>query len=307
MNDIEALKAILYFSIFKYPITKGEVFDFAQTTKPHDLEKQLDFFVQERVIYKLDNYYSSKNDLSLVERRLKGNEMAKKIMSKADRVARLIAKFPYIESVCLSGALAKGYYDEDGDFDFFIITKPNRLWIARTLLILYKKIFLLNSKKFFCVNYFITSNHLQIQEQNRFTATELVTLVPLYGKDVFINFVRENQWAYEFFPNKKNQDVLQIKDTKKYWLSKISQTVFNTRFGDFLESIFRKMTLKKWKTKFKDLRKKDFDIAMKSTKNVSKHHPQNFQKKVIDQLNKKYAEHEEVIKKFDLEILEHHA
>ncbi|MBT7850281.1 MAG: hypothetical protein HN714_02020 [Formosa sp.] len=109
MNDIEALKAILYFSIFKYPISKGEVFDFAQTSKHHDLEKQLDFFIKEGVIYKLNDYYSPKNDLSLVERRLKGNEKAKKIMSKADKVARLIAKFPYVESVSLSGALAKGY------------------------------------------------------------------------------------------------------------------------------------------------------------------------------------------------------
>ena len=173
MNDIEPLKAILYFSIFKYPINKEEVFDFAQTTTHHDLEKQLDFLTQEGVIHKLDHYYSSKNDLSLVERRLKGNEMAKKIMPKANRVARLIAKLPYIDSVSLSGALSKGYFDDDGDIDFFIITKPNRLWIARTLMILYKKIVLLNSKKYFCVNYFITSNHLQIQEQNRFTATEL--------------------------------------------------------------------------------------------------------------------------------------
>ncbi len=304
MNDIEALKAILYFSIFKYPINKREVFKFANINNQLDLEKQLDFLTQEGVIHKLDDYYSSKNDLSLVERRLKGNEMARKIMPKANRVARLIAKFPYIDSVSLSGALSKGYFDDDGDIDFFIITKPNRLWIARTLLILYKKIVLLNSKKYFCVNYFITSNHLQIQEQNRFTATELVTLIPLYGKDVFVNFVRENQWAYDFFPNKKNQDILQLKDTEKYWLSKILQTVFNTRFGNFLEHIFRTMTLRKWTTKFDNLEKEDFDIAMKSTKNVSKHHPQNFQKKVIDRLDKDYKE---VIKKFDLEILKRHA
>ena len=70
--------------------------------------------------------------------------MAKEIMPKALKTSNFIAKFPYIECVSLSGALSKGYYDDDdGDFDFFIITKPNRLWIARTLLILYKKIFLL--------------------------------------------------------------------------------------------------------------------------------------------------------------------
>ena len=32
----------------------------------------------------------------------------------------------------------------------------------------------------------------------------------------------------------------------------------------------------------------DFELAFKSSKKVSKHHPSNFQKSVIDTLNKKY-------------------
>jgi len=304
MQALEVLKTILYFSIFKHPITKKEVIDFCTTDNRHDLDQQLEYLTQEGVIYKLDDYYASNNDLSLVKRRLNGKEMAKNIMPKAKRAARLIAKFPYIESVSLSGALSKGYFDENGDIDFFIITKPNRLWIARTLLILYKKIVLLNSRKYFCVNYFITSDHLHIPEQNRFTATELVTLIPLYGKDVFIDFVKENQWAYDFFPNKTIVGCSQIKDTKKYLFSRIIQTVCNTTIGNFLEDTFRKMTLKKWTTKFKDLKKEDFDIAMKSTKNTSKHHPQNFQKTVINRLDKNF---EEIINKLQLETLEQHA
>lgn len=34
----------------------------------------------------------------------------------------------------------------------------------------------------------------------------------------------------------------------------------------------------------------DFSVALKSTKHISKHHPLNFQKKVISSLNEKYAE-----------------
>ena len=34
----------------------------------------------------------------------------------------------------------------------------------------------------------------------------------------------------------------------------------------------------------------DFNIALKSTKNISKHHPSNFQKKVILSLNSKIEE-----------------
>ena len=33
---------------------------------------------------------------------------------------------------------------------------------------------------------------------------------------------------------------------------------------------------------------KDFEIALKSTDDVSKHHPRHFQKKVINLLNEKY-------------------
>jgi len=46
--------------------------------------------------------------------------------------------------------------------------------------------------------------------------------------------------------------------------------------------------LLKWRSKFKHLNKKDFEIAMKSTNDVSKHHPQDFQSRVIVALNERY-------------------
>jgi hypothetical protein len=70
--------------------------------------------------------------------------------------------------------------------------------------------------------------------------------------------------------------------------SRSLETLLNTKIGDSTDSFFRYITLKKWQKKFSGLDKKDFKIAMKSTKNVSKHHPQNFQRKVIDRLNDDY-------------------
>ena len=84
--------------------------------------------------------------------------------------------------------------DEHSDLDFFIITKPNRLWIARMLLALYQKIVLLNSHKYFCVNYFVDEHHLAIEEKNLYTATELSTLIPLYGKEYYPQLMMANHW-----------------------------------------------------------------------------------------------------------------
>lgn len=298
-----ALKTILYFSIFKYPIKIEEVYRFSDASKK-TIKQEIDFLLKKGIIFKFKDFFTIHNDPTLVSRRLKGNDMAKKIMPKAHKTAKFIAKFPYVESVCLSGSLSKGYYDSDDDIDFFIITKPDRLWVSRTLLILYKKIFLLNSRKYFCVNYFISSDHLLISEQNRFTATEMVTLIPVYGKKAFAAFIQENKWPYIYFPNFSPFDSSLIKETKKSWLSLLLEKTFNTSLGDTIDTILRKITLKKWHSKFSNLESEDFKIAMKSTKHVSKHHPKNFQKKVIDRLNEEY---DKLNQKYNLELIQDYA
>ena len=107
-----------------------------------------------------------------------------------------------------------------------------------------------------------------------------------------------------FFPNKKHVNIPLIKDVKKPYISKLTQTLFNTKLGAFLDKFFQKITLKKWTLKFNYLEQEDFDIAMKSTKCVSKHHPKNFQKKVIDQLNENYKK---IKKRYNLELAQEHA
>ena len=202
------LKPILYFSLFKYPLTEEEIFNFSKAESKEQIKLDLMELVNDNIIYKIDDFYLTENNETLIKRRLEGNKMAKNIYQKALTVSRLISKFPYVEGVGISGSLSKGYYDDDGDIDFFIITSPKRLWIARTFLILYKKLFLLNSRKYFCVNYFISSNALEIEEKNIFTATELTTLLPMFGNGSFHKFYDKNKWVENYLPNKTVTDGL---------------------------------------------------------------------------------------------------
>lgn len=301
---VSALQTILYFSLFKYPLTRTEIFQFSNNPNQQEIDNEIDMLLKKGIIFNFDGFYIDVNDPDRVERRLKGNEMARNIMPKAVKVSRKIAKFPYVKSVSLSGALSKGYYDDEGDFDFFIITKPNRLWIARTLLVLYKKIFLLNSKKYFCVNYFISTDQLEIVEQNLFTATEIATLIPLYGKETFEAFLAANTWATPYFPNKPKVKTSTLRETPKSRLSKMIQRVFDGNFGLKIDNYLQKLTIKKWMRKFKHLAQEDFNIAMKSTRHVSKHHPQNYQNKVTTRLRERYNE---VIEQYDLKYPKKHA
>ena len=279
-------------------MTRTEIFQFSENTDQKEVDSEIDLLLKKGIIFNFDGFYIDVNNPDRVERRLKGNEMARNIMPKAIKVSRKIAKFPYVKGVCLSGALSKGYYDDDGDFDFFIITKPNRLWIARTILVLYKKIFLFNSKKYFCVNYFISSDQLEIAEQNLFTATEIATLIPLYGKDTFVDFLAANPWAKPYFPNKPTPKTSSIRETEKTWFSKLIQKVFDGSVGLKLDRYLQKLTIKKWQRKFTHLAQEDFNVAMKSTRHVSKHHPQNYQNKVTTRLKERYNQ---VIEEYDLQ------
>jgi len=288
------LKPLLYFSLFRHPLTEEEIYAFSEAKSRAQIKNELDALVKDKIIFNIDGFYLCENDEELVKRRIKGNLRAKDIHQKATNVSKFISKFPYVEGVGISGSLSKGYYDDDGDIDFFIITAPKRLWIARTLLILYKKIFLLNSKKYFCVNYFISTDSLEIDEKNRFTATELVTMLPMFGNGSFHEFYKKNQWANSFLPNKNiSERIVNLNPVQKPILTKGIEKILNTKLGSILDSLFLRITYKKWKVKFKNLEDRHFNIALKSTKNVSKHHPLNFQNQVIERLNKKYVEYQE--------------
>ncbi|WNM19366.1 nucleotidyltransferase domain-containing protein [Flavobacterium capsici] len=296
---MDSLKTILYFSIFRYPLKLEEIHSYNNHTDIDETFNELQYLINEKIVTKIDDFYVYGTDLDSVTKRLKGNLQAKKALIKAKERAKFISKFPYVQSVGVSGSLSKGYFDNDSDIDFFVITKPEKLWICRTLLMLYKKIFLLNSRKYFCINYFVSSCSLEIEEQNRFTATELKTLIPLQGKDVFKQFYNENKWIYDYF-SKFTPEINSVEETQKPFFSKTIEFIFDNKIGNKVDNAFKIITLKKWQSKFSYMNQTDFKIALKSTKNISKHHPSNFQKKVIFSLNEKL---EEVRQKFNIEII----
>lgn len=295
---MDTLKTILYFSIFNYPLKLEEICNFSLTKDCETTRKHLEELVAQNVIIKVDDYYMVDSNRNHIEKRKQGNLMAEQALIKAQQKAQLISKFPFVEAVGVSGSLSKGYYDHNSDIDFFVITKPNKLWLCRTFLMLYKKIFLLNSRKYFCINYFMSSGNLEVEERNRFTATEIKTLIPFQGKSVFATFYNKNSWVSDIFGEFKPK-LDATPEISKPAAVRILERILDSWSGNLLDNCFKKITVTFWKMKFKEMAHDDFKIALKSTKNISKHHPLNFQKKVIGTLNQKY---EEIKKNHNIEL-----
>jgi hypothetical protein len=288
--DEQILRTLLYFDIFNYPLKSEEVFKFLgiSALDKSVITSSLNNLCDQKIIFQFEGLFSLKNDHSSIERRVNGNKEAEKYLILAHKKANVISKFPFVRGVLASGSLSKGYMDKDSDLDFFIITAPDRLWIARTLLVLYKRVFLANSHKHFCVNYFVDENHLEIEEKNLFTATELATVIPLYGSRQYENLQGANPWLNEFFPNYTPRSIVDIPASKLSWTTKIFEGFISLFFANTLEKYLQNKTLARWKRLYeKKYSASDFKVAFKSKSYASKNHPRNFQRTIIDVYDEK--------------------
>jgi hypothetical protein len=190
------LKVLAYFDLFNYPISGEEVFFFLDTPVDKDaLSATMEHLLEEHRIFRHGGFFSLQDDPGLVVRRLKGNDHAQTLLSIAAKNSRFLFQFPFVRGIGISGSLSKNYADENADIDYFIITGPNRLWISRTLMHLYKKLtFLTGRQHRYCMNYYIDEQALEIVEKNEFTAIEVITLKPFCGNGTVSRARGANVW-----------------------------------------------------------------------------------------------------------------
>ncbi len=292
----QIIKILLYYDIFSYPLTAEEVYFNCQQQgiQQQDVTTALGILKEDNYLKKIGIYFSINKDNKNIQKRFKANALAQKYLPKAYQMSQFIAQFPFVRGICLSGSISKNVMAEDGDIDYFIITEPQRLWIARTFLVVFKKIFLFNSHKYFCVNYFVDTNSLEIEEKNLFTATEIVTLIPTYNSSLYHQFQQANEWRRQYYPNYPLRATDKVGNGGEGSIKKALEWLLKGRFGDWLDSFFMKKTMSYWEKKFPYFDTTQFSIALKSRKSVSKHHPNNFQQKVLQAHQKKIQQFEEI-------------
>jgi hypothetical protein len=279
------VRALLYFDVFGHPLREDEIARFIGLpgVRPDVLHNELLHLCAEGMIQRHGEHFGFGNVKAAVTKRDDDNARAQARMNKAFRMSRLIGRFPFVRAVMLSGSISKGCLAKDGDIDYFIITEPGRLWVARTLLILFKKVFLLNSRRDFCLNYFVDTEHLAIEDRNLFTATEVMTLIPTYDARTCEAFFLANTWAADMLPNLPFPDPSQATAVRGV-MKNVAERALGSAFGDELDEWFMLRTLRHWKHKFAEFDRERFDRALRTRRYVSKHHPRDFQRRVLDAL-----------------------
>jgi len=292
MTDIQKsiVKTLVYFSIFKHPLRIDELHKFLlfKGCRLDEVKHEALKLKENGKIFEFDGFFQLEDKKEWVEARIKGERVASWFWKVAKFMAHVMKRFPFVRGIFVSGALAKWNISMKSDIDFFIITKRGRLWMARSLLIGFKKVFLLNKRKFFCLNYFISDDHLEIEDKNIFTAIEIATLKPIFNLGLYFEFMRANSWIRGFLPNYyvdgfPGSIVSERKSLFQSFSEKFFEGIFN-RNGNSLDKFdlaLMEKWKKIWKVRYPNLGDEERDLMFRCRPYSSKAHPNNFQNFVL--------------------------
>ncbi len=287
------LRTLAYFDIFNYPLSKEEIQQYLVThISPDRIDSLLQQMLEENSIFSLQDFYSLQNNLLLIHRRRQGNKRAEMLLQKAAHIGRLLYQFPFVRAVAVSGSLSKNFADEKADIDFFIITRANRLWVARTLMHLYKKFtFLFGRQHYYCMNYYVDEEALHLKEQNIYTAIELKTVLPICGTFASEQLFQKNEWTQNWFPQCDFRSQSQP-DPSISWIKRFGEWIFNNRFGNWLDNRFQTITTRRWKQK--QLKGKSNShglvLGLITDKHFAYSNSGSFREKVVSMYEKKLVE-----------------
>jgi hypothetical protein len=279
------IRTLLYYDIWAHPLTFREILRFlpVRVDSPMQVKQALDAVCTEGLVHEEDgHYFLQGKSAAIVSQRLAKEAYARYLWILARISTHVIRRFPFVRAIFVSGDLSKNVASRTSDVDFFIIAEPGRLWIARTLLILFKKIFLLNRKKFFCLNSFVAANTLSLDEQNIFLATEIATLKPLWNGDLFRRYLEANDWILSYFPNftLSDRDLPRVHNRGSI-VQKLFELPFRWLPAESMDTWLLGMMERTWKKRYPEFDDETRRRIFRCTKGESRAYAGNFQEKIL--------------------------
>lgn len=208
-----------------------------------------------------------------VQRRLLRHAIAAEKWKTTRRTVRWLTWLPFVRMIAGSGSLAMFNTDTKSDLDLFVITRRNRIWTARLLLLITvqltgrrRKYWNQTAPDKICLNHFITDDNLNMPPavRNLVIAQLYLKTIPLSGIKIYRQWLQINSsWIkkYVMYPEVKiNPSRLYLKQGKILpAISRHTESFLLELPGDWLEKIVAKIQIKAieehsfWQTKSKNI------------------------------------------------------
>ncbi len=205
------ISTLAFFSLYNLPLNNLRVHELllGLTATQSEVDEMLirlsqqDRVVREANLFGLKKWNQAQHNLNQLE-------LTKK-WERIDRHFYWLAMLPFVRQISVINSLALGTADSDSDIDFFVVTKPNRLYFVRSIIIVLFRVLKLYKtrqriKDRFCFGFFVSQDklslhHLLLQPEDPYLVFWQASLRPILGKFEYELFMYENSWIKTYFPN----------------------------------------------------------------------------------------------------------
>ena len=188
--------------------------------------------------------------------------------SVLDQKWRIVKKYlplfrflPFVEGVFVSGSLAAGTVREGSDFDFLVISQPNRLYTLRLFSVIFFDLLGIRRKPAHedreirnkvCLNHYLSIDSLVMKYQLIEGMFLYTRLVPVYLRnETLINhFFRANEWIRDYFFRSSFEERVRFSERPRVtcswnFMRVFLEFVFRGHIGDALEVYMHKWQKKR--------------------------------------------------------------
>lgn len=201
--ELAIVQTAAYSDIFDYPLSAAEIHRYlieaAATRDAVDAALAGGCLTPGRLASR-DGYFALAGREQIVSTRQARQREAKRHWHEALRYGRIIASLPFVRMLAITGELAMDNVQPTSDIDYFIVTRPGRVWLCRLLVIGVVRYAALR-RVTVCPNYLLSEDALTIQERNLYAAHEVAQMVPIAGHSIYRRMRDLNNWVDEFLPN----------------------------------------------------------------------------------------------------------
>jgi glycosyltransferase involved in cell wall biosynthesis len=188
-------KTVDYAALFDYPLKPAEIHErlFEVTAD----RAEFDAVLKAEKISRVGEFVSESR--SQVEARIFREAISDRAIDKSWEKLGTLSSVPFVRMLAFSGATAHRNMSNDEDLDLFMIVEDGKVWFTFLVAILWAK--WRGVRKTFCINYVVSDRALPLFHHDAFTAQQMASLKPFYGKSCYDRLLAANPFVRRFFPN----------------------------------------------------------------------------------------------------------
>ena len=201
-REIAIARTVIYASLFDYPLTLEQLHHSlieSDQTRTEILAVYEGSELLRDIIEYRDGFFFPMGRGDLIAERRRREARSDVFLARHRLALRLVCALPFTRLVALSGSVAHRNLEPNGDLDLFIVTRGPRVWTVTVMLLVLTK--LLRRRRTVCANFILADSHLTVDQQDLFTANQVIHLRPVAGGEWLERFRAANPFVARCYPN----------------------------------------------------------------------------------------------------------